>query len=357
MATISTLGQNIDQLRNLTLLQERMSRMQQQVATGKKFRTFSELGTENIATQRARDLIGNLESLNRNIDTADRRISLMTSALETIVEQTRNVSEALSGEVQRGEADLDTISNLADTTFQLVSDLINEQDGDRYLFSGAETRVRPFTETGTLDTFLQTQINEWVNNNISSTELIQQYRDTTNLPDSLAGFSASLSSGVTKNISVRVENGATVDYGVMANEPSLRDILVGLKAVQEFTGALDEVDLETDDPVGTITAPGVTNQEQQANFYQVFNDLANMLSSAANGVVDRLSDLSQVQVQIDASREDHLRLINVQNTIISDIEDADINEVALKFNSLTGQLNAAFNVTASLRDVSLLNFL
>lgn len=357
MASISTLGSNLDQLRNLTSLQDQMNLMQRQISTGKKYSSYSELGTNNIAVQRARDLIGNLESLNRNIDTAGRRIELMTSALDTIVEQTRKVADSIAGENQRGEADLDTINQIAQTTFQLVSDLINEQDGDRYLFNGSDTRTQPFTDSGSLDTFLTTQIDDWVNENITSEELIDQYREKTNLSDSLAGFSASISSGTAKDISVRIENGASINYGVKANEQPLRDILVGLKMIQNFTGALDEVDLNADAAPGTVTAPGVGQQEQQDNFYAVFNDLANMLNSAANGVIDRISNLSQVQVQINESQEDHNRLINVQQSIISDIEDADINEIALRFNSVTTQLNASFSLTSTLRQVSLLNFL
>ena len=55
MASISTLGSNLDQLRNLTSLQDQMNLMQRQISTGKKYSSYSELGTDKIATHRARE--------------------------------------------------------------------------------------------------------------------------------------------------------------------------------------------------------------------------------------------------------------------------------------------------------------
>mgnify|MGYP001553932882 CR=1 FL=1 len=357
MTTISTLGQSLDQISNIRVLQDRLNNLQRQVTTGRKADSFSDLGSSALTTQRARSKIYSLENYSRNIDIADIRIELANSSMNEIVNQAKNVSEMIGGSVQQGEVDLEAIENLTKNAFEFIGDLLNAQDGDRYLFGGSETRTQPYNDNGNLESYVSAQVNEWINVNIDTDEFIQQYRDEENLPDTLVGFNAALSSGNVNDVSVRVDNNAELTYGVQANEDPFRDILVALKTIETMASTLDEVDLDENADPGTVTAPGLTGAEQQANFYQVLNDLTVMINDAAEGVQSRLSDVAFVQVQMKSIQEDHTRQINIQNTLISDIEEVDLDEVAIKFNSLLSQLEASYSVTASVRGLSLVNFL
>ena len=357
MTVISTLGQALDQMERIKVMQTQLADFQRQLATGKKGQLFHDLGTSVIPAQRARADFKMFDNFINNIDIAGRRINLMSTALDEIKEQAINVSNSLEVQTQQGEFELDTINNLADSVFNFLESLVNQQDGNRYLLGGAVTTEEPLINTGTLDTYLTTQLSDWINTTIDSDQLIANYRDRANLPDTLVGYNSALSGGTPKNIFVRVDEHAELDYTVLGNGDAIRDIIVAVGMVKTLTSQLDEVTLDPDDPVTTVTAPGATKQEQNDQFFQVFNDLIRMMNTAIDSIDQERFKLSQVQAQMSQIKERHITEKNVLLSTISDIEDADINEVAVQLNSLQVQLEASFRVTAAVRDLSLVNFI
>jgi flagellin-like hook-associated protein FlgL len=292
-----------------------------------------------------------------NIDIADRRIKMMDNALASVQQQAENVLNALIVQTQQGEFELDTINDLAGNIQEFLYSLYNEKDGDRYLFGGAETQVQPITETGTLDTYFTTQINDWLNTTIDSDQLIDSYRDRTQLNDSIVGYSAELSSGTVRDVFVRVDDGVELDYTVLANNDAMRDIMTAVGMIKNLTGTLDEVTREADDPVSLITAPGADKTEQNDNFYSVFNDLAAMLSQALDEIDQSRFNISQVQSQISQIKGNHTIEKNLQLDVIGRVENVDINEVAVSLNALQVQLEASYRVTATISQLNLANFL
>ena len=234
---------------------------------------------------------------------------------------------------------------------------MNEKDGNRYLFGGADTRNPPLTNDGSLETYIQGQFSDWLDTSIDTDTFISSYRETTQLTDTIVGYSAALSSGQAKSSFIRVDSTTEIDYTVLANDSGFRDIMAATSMIENIDAMMDEVTLDPGDPSGTVTAPGATTDEQSENFYKMFNDLAAMI----NGALDRLEtvkfNLSQTQAQITQIKENHNLEKNIMQENISQVEDVDINEVAVKLNSLQLQLEASFRVTASLQQFSLAAFL
>lgn len=357
MTFVSTLGQALDQVERIKMTQLQLANLQSQIATGKKTQLFKGLGTDVIASQRAREGFTKLGNYINNIDIADRRLKLMVSAMEEIKNQAKSVLNAIEIQTQQGEIEIDAIGDLARNTAAFLRDLINQKDGDRYLFGGSETQDPPLSDIGTLDTYILTQLNDWVGATIDTDQLITSYQDRTAMNDTIIGYSAPLASGSAKNVFVRVEDNTEINYTVFANTDGLRDIMAGVSMLGNLDQVLDEVTLDPDDPMTTITAPGATKQEQNDNFYQFFNDLGAMLNQALDSVDEDLYQLSQSQAQISKIKEGHKLDQNIYQDIIGQVEDADMNEVAVKLNSLQIQLEASYRVTASISSLSLVNFL
>ena len=201
MTFVSTLGQSLDQIERLKQTQLTLATLQQQISTGKKTNLFKGLGTDVIASERARANASQLETYSNNITTADRRIKMMLQSMEQIKTQAESVVNAIQIQTQKGEFEMEAVSDLANKAATFVRDLMNTQDGDRFLFAGAESRTQPITDNGTMDTYMQTQLNEWVLGNIDTDELIDSYRDPSALNDTLVGYSATLSSGSASYVS------------------------------------------------------------------------------------------------------------------------------------------------------------
>ena len=168
MTFVSTLGQSLDQIERLKQTQLSLATLQAQISSGKKTNLFKGLGTDVITSERARASTQQLETYSNNITIADRRIKMMAQSMEQLKTQVENVVNAIQIQTQKGEFEMEAVSDLANKAATFVRDLLNTQDGDRFLFAGAESRTQPITDNGTMDTYMQFQLGEWVNGNIDT---------------------------------------------------------------------------------------------------------------------------------------------------------------------------------------------
>ena len=104
-------------------------------------------------------------------------------------------------------------------------------------------------------------------------------------------------------------------------------------------------------------APGATEADQEASFYQVFNSLTQTVTNAVNNIDKLSNNLATAQARITDIQTAQKQTQNVLQTTITNVEDVDINEVAVKINALQTQLQASYSVTADLQKYTLVNFL
>ncbi len=357
MTSISTLGQALDQIERLKVLQGNFGTLQTQIATGKKATLFEGLGGDAIASQRARADFKKIDTYLSNMDTANRRMSMMTNALNELKEQTGNIQNALNIQPQQGgDYDIHTIGDLATSVNDFIVNLINSKDGDRYLFSGAETLSEPLSDTGTADSYELAKLNAWVAGTLDTDSLIASYRDRAQLDDTTLGYSGQLSSGNAKPVTVRVDDGTELNYSVLGNNGPLRDILAATGMIKNLSASIDKVNSGSTAP-GTRTAPGADTSEQNQNFFNLFNDLAKMLGTALDNLDLNRFSLSQTQAQMSQIQDSQEIQKNTLLSTIGTIEDVDLNEAAVKITSLQTQLEASYRVTALAGSLSLVNFL
>ncbi len=374
MTNVSTLGQSVDQISRLLRQQSTFENLATQLSTGKKISQFSELGSDLLRTKRARADIKSLEQYSENITNSSRRIDLMVGSIDQVIDQVNNILGALRTGVQGGDApDFETTQQFAKDSYDFLLDLINTKDGERYLFAGSDSRVQPIEDKGVFDSFLGSFvpdesdltasplqssgfIGDWASGFISTDDFINTYSDTS---DTILGYSSALSSGTTGKVSVRVDDNSDFDYTVLGNNQALKDLVITLGVLKnlpppEFSpGALN-------DPTAT-TIPEDTNPfpsaEKQDNFYQVINNLTSRIASATDALEQETYKLALVQAQTFSIQEHQTLQINSFETIISQVEDADITEVSIQIQRLQTTLQASFSVTALSADLTLVNFL
>ncbi len=374
MTSVSTLGQSVDQISRLLRQQSSFENLSTQLATGKKIQQFSELGTDLLRTKRARADINSLQQYSDNITNSNRRIKLMSDSIELLSSQVGEIVGGLRATVQGGDApDFETMQKLASDVYDFALDLINTMDGDRFLFAGSDSRIKPIEDKGIFDSFLggfvpdeaditnsplQSSgfIGDWGSGFISTEEFIQTY---SNVNDHVLGYSDALASGTTGKVSVRVDDNSDFDYTVLGNDQAMKDMVIALGVLKnmpppEFApGALN-------DPSATVISqdtPPFPSSEKQENFYAVLNDLTQRMAAASDGAEQHVLKLSLVQAQTDAIKEYHGFQINSFESLISEVEDADITEVSVQIQRLQTTIQASYSVTALAADLSLVNFL
>ena len=403
MATgVSTLGQALAQINRINVQQTQVDTLTTQLATGKKAQGFTGLNIDTLASKRARADFQSLEIFQDNIKNASRRIDLMLTAIEEFQAQTANLLGVIQGLAQQtvhegngvniltydDPATPNTIENtqvgvdsadmsvdfrnmtaFADSIFEFFESLLNTQDGDRYLLSGAETSTEPFTDTGTLEAAISSLISDWKDETITTTDLIQNLQDrdaSTNasaISDSLVGFSAQLSSGTAGDIFVRADVALEIEYTALANEKPFRDVLVAAAYIKnENLPPISDVYLPPNVPTPPFTpdvdgAPGADLQEMKDNFFEVINTLSDSLNDAIDEMDQIKFRIGSAQARISEIEVQHQEEQNFLLGIISDVEDVDQNEVAVQLNTVLTQLEASYAVTSRVQQLTLVNFI
>ena len=300
---ISSLGQALDQITRLKSQQRTMDLLATQLNTGKKTQKFSGLGTDAIISQRSRTSISALDAYSRNITVVNRRIELMSNSLEQINKQAQSVISAMQVAVQQGDyEDLNSLRDQASQVYDYIVDLVNSKDGDRYLFAGSDTGVKPLEKNGLVQSFLgefvpdETDltnpplvssgvIGQWADGTMTTEDFIKSYRG---MNETTLGYSSSLTSGNTGKVYTRVDTSTEVDYTVLGNSSGIKDILTALSVIKSLPpveyapGALN-------DPTATTLpadVPPFPPSAKQENFYAVLEDARGLLKQG-------MSDLTQ----------------------------------------------------------------
>ncbi|MDH5722451.1 MAG: flagellin [Alphaproteobacteria bacterium] len=397
MAGVSTLGQALRQIENIKAQQTAFSELSVQLATGKKSENFSGLKTDALTSLRARDGVESLDTYLNNILKANIRIELMLDTIEEQQAQTSNLADTLLAFVQEGghqegddvvyddpattvieetvvgktsarpDIDFRNLQNQAENLFDFMVDLLNTKDGDRYILAGSDSFTKPITDSGTLDAAVSTLLTSWKNGTITTDELIADINDRDALsgnPDALTdtiiGYSSSLSSGNTGDVFVRVDDDKELKYTALANEDPFRNIMVALAVLKNdtlppvldvyengvFPGIPDE-----------LGAPGADKNEMQDNFYRLYNEIVKMVVHAIDDVDEVRFRLETTRAQAAETKEKQILQKNFLLTTISNVEDVDINNVAVKLQAVQTQLETSYRVTAITSQLSLVNFL
>ena len=403
MTGVSTLGQALNRLDLITDQNRLLNTLTTQLASGKKTQKFTGLNNDILTSKRARADFQSLDIYVNNIKNADRRVSQMLNAIEEFKAQAENFSNALiqfmqesthqEGEViyyddpltaaietdqvgmtsAQSDVDMETLQNLASSLFDFMGDLLNEREGERYLLGGADALSQPYTNNGTLDAAISTLITNWKDEtlppatNLTTAELTSALQsrtiadDPNAITDTIIGYSAALSAGNVGDIFVRVDERVEIEYTALANEQGFRDIMVAAGFIKnENLAPIADVYAEPytpGDPTLADGAPGATLDEMKENFYQVFNEMVRMVSEAIDDIDRVRFRLETARVRMDEIKTTHELDQNVLLNTIDDVENVDINEVAVQINTLQVQLDASYRVTASVQQLSLVNFI
>ena len=374
MVNVSTLGQYLDQITRLKTQQKTLGDLTVQISTGKKSQKLSGLGNDVIRAARSWAGVNELETYNSNITNGERRIKLMLTAVKEMKAQAGNVAASLVSNLEQGNyPDLETTKRLTNSVYDFVIDLINQTDGERYLFGGSDTAEPPISDSGLFTSALgefvpdatdltnpplvaSGMIGDWGDGTITTDQFIAAFHGSS---DTVLGFSSALTSGTAGTTKVRVSDVSEFDYTKLANQGPMKEIvrilgvLKELPPVEYAPGALN-------DPTATTLAEDVAPfppKEKQENFFKVINDLTKSLNKALDQLDNVAYDLSQVQAQITIVKNSNVDQINAYKDIIGEVEDVDITEASAKISQMQVQMQASFQVTALLSQLTLANFL
>ncbi len=138
----------------------------------------------------------------------------------------------------------------------------------------------------------------------------------------------------------KVDDAILVAYGARADEEAFRTVLKQLAALS----------------VETFTSE---SQEEQLR-YEAIKDRARDGLAFPSGVQSLdavVTELTMAEVTVDQAEKRHEATGNLLDSLVSEIEDADMYEVSAKILQLQTRLEASYQTTSVLARISLVNFL
>ncbi len=139
---------------------------------------------------------------------------------------------------------------------------------------------------------------------------------------------------------VKVDDYISVDYGVRANEEAFRNALQTLAVASLDTYTLGD-------------------QNAQDRYNAVRSRVTENLSTSSGnqGVESIIADIAGADSVIGRTKERHVTHSNLLQTMVDDVQNADIYEVSAKLLDLQTRLQATYQTIGTLQGISLVNFI
>lgn len=334
ISPVSFLGQSQAQAGRLKNINAMMADLQRQLTTQKKTDTYSGLGASSLSVQKYRMDMGMMKTYSSNVDTAITRIDLMTKGIERASASGREVLSAMKTKIGN-QGDLDAIRLIATQSLPLLRDVANLDADGRYLFSGSNTTVEPLASNNNINTIASSAWADWKAGTISTSQLLS---DLGNLTPQEMGFDPALSTS--GDVSVNVDGSMNVSYTSVADKNGLQNTYMITAMMANFTG----LDPATDVP-------------NETELQDLMNGMIDLLQKGVTDLEVSASELGTKYDLLDTVQQNHRSDKALLEKIVSEKEDVDTAEVAVQIQALQTQLNASYQVTAILSQLTLVNYL
>lgn len=326
---ISTLSQNLRIDNSITSVQRRIADAQQQISTGKRSQVYSGFSGQDtrllitLKEQRtsAESYINSINNTKVKTETIDATLQQMTTVTEELRTQ---LYEQVEGLFEQSSLALSTFATAA---INQMANLLNQTTDGKYLFNGADTNTQPVIDPATTQgAYAQPALAGGSAGIIAAAEAFFDVDTNWN----------NVTTPAPGSLSVRVDQGVDLTYGELANDSST------FEEVFDVLYAFSNT---------TFTAG------DDAEYRNLVNWGIRKIEAALDLMNDMVGQNGVVGSEMLSRQQSHKETILLLETQIGNIEDVDPYEAVAEFQTLQAQLEASFQTTAVLRNLSLTRFI
>lgn len=326
---ISTLSQNLRIDNSITSVQRRIADAQQQISTGKRSQVYSGFSGQDtrllitLKEQRtsADSYINSINNTKVKTETIDATLQQMTTVTEDLRTQ---LYEQVEGLFEQSSLALSTYATAA---INQMSNLLNQTTDGKYLFNGTDTDTQPIINPATTQgAYAQPALAGGSAGIIAAAEAFFDVDANWN----------NVTTPAPGSLSVRVDQGVDLDFGELANDSAT------FEEVFDVLYAFSNT---------TFTAG------DDAEYRNLVNWGLGKIEAALDLMNDMVGQNGVVGSEMVSRQESHKETILLLETQIGNVEDVDPYEAVAEFQTLQAQLEASFQTTAVLRNLSLTKFI
>lgn len=329
----SSIGSQLSNLYLLGLLRQKLNDTQAQISTGKKGNMLADLGGSGASSAISfRNSMSKISSYTSNLNTVKTRISTMDKAMQSVADTARDTLSMLRSQLQN-QTPLDDITrNDAAENLRAVISRMNVTVDGRYLFAGSDIQNAPLSDESALQGNVSSAISSLMSGSPSKDDVVNAMKGITG-----ADLGYSSGSLAADPVTVRADDNREIDYTVMAHNSGFRDILRGLALVSNL--------------------PTPTTPEETEKYWSMVNGAIDLLDQGAKGVDNAQGVLGSRGRAVTDLLAEHEDMSLTMENYIGSVEDIDIADASTRLQQLSAQLQISYQVTASLKDLSLINFI
>lgn len=353
---LSTMASLLEGQQNVAKLTAKVQQVGQELSTGLRANVYADLGQAATFTLQLRSQMDQTDAFITSNNLLGNKMQVISTSLGTVHDSAQGVLSAALANLSSPGDTASTLQQQAKAALDQITAALNTSYGGEYLFSGTSTDSPP------VQGFTQASASTGQSPQDALTAVVgtgptSAADAATKAADLDAVFSSTYSANPALNYEGTFYNGApatdssgnpnprqtaviaqgqTITYGVQANDPAIRNVLEGL-------GMLASTD-----------ASKITDQ----GAYQAWMKAAvAKLSSGVDGVTQAQSSLGSQQQLVDQTGTSQSTMKDVLNTRILGYEAVDPYTAASQLQALQNQLNATYQATAQLGQLSILNYL
>lgn len=324
--------------------QARLQIAEQQISTGYKTNVFSGLGGDSkklLDFDRAKS---GLETFMATIQAAERRATIMDASMTSVTDIAQQVrADNFSTRAFMGDASVrQNVMTGAEEAINTTISALNAQFEGRYLFSGYEFDTKPIDMTAD-DMIAAVEAQLTADGFPPGTPVtaadIEAAIDTY-LGINPAGAAGYYASGSSDTVTARIDENQEMDYGLTADNAAFRETFKGFLMTSMSVDRYDEL-----------------NQTSATEFDDSFTDARVFVEQGFDETNQLVGQLGIRRQKLEDTRIGHEKTIDILVQGMSDIQDADVYEAITEFQRLQVQLQASYQVTAQLSNLSLVNFI
>lgn len=341
---------------NSELVHQKLDTLTQQASSGLVSDSYAGLGTNAGISLNLRPQMANLQTWQNNIGVATGSMKLTQSTLSTIQSIASNFYAQLNNVNNISATNVDTIAASARDALKQVASALDAQDGDVYVFSGQDSGNPPVPDpSNILNSGFYTQINAAVGN-LGTAGAPATAAATLAIAGSNAAGTSPFSSYLSQPASVlqpeipviQVGRGQTRQVGMLASTNAnvastgssttgsyMRDLLRGLATI----GSLSSSQLNIPD------------------FQDLVQDTRTSLSGAIDVMAADVGVLGNTQSSLTATQTQLANTSDALTSQVSSAEDADMTSTLSQISLAQTQLQASYQLIATLSSLSLAKIL
>jgi flagellar hook-associated protein 3 FlgL len=352
---------------NIQSMDAQMNQLTNEVSSGIKTDIAGSAGTNASLVYALEYLNDQQTALKTTITTAGQRLDTMQTAMSNISSITTTLSAAsLNQAATVTSSGRSVLATQAQSALAQVADLLNTQYDGHAVFAGDATNGVPLADSSTIttaaDTILQNAIAAnggqpldsaqiaglvGTNNSATGTDGLGNFFSSTPVAGTLSFSAATNGAAVAGStytvaddgqpIKVMIGQSQTVSYNVKANQQAFTDLMKGLTML------------------GMLGAP--SSQITDAGKQTLLNQASTLLENAQSELTVTAGNLGTVQQALTNAASIQQSASDATQQQILQYTQTDMSTDATKLNELQLQLQATYQITASISKLSLSNYL